>query len=104
MSNDFYKKLSSIPQYSFLCNACKENFNIHFRYIKSKQAIECPCCGQKLDNNIFENLKQAVEKLEQASMGLSKAMSMRHPLCEEGFYFSIMWDEKNPSEYSKGDF
>lgn len=91
-----------IISFNFHCFKCEEKFRVHLKYIKDKESIFCPNCGEKLPETVFNSLKQSASLLDESILALK--LSNKY---SKGWDFAIDWNEstpmpKRPSKY--GDF
>ncbi|CAK7067096.1 hypothetical protein [Tissierella sp.] len=85
--------------YDFKCFKCQTRFPVYFWYLKNKDGICCPNCGQKLPSDVLKNLKESIFYIENALKTLND--TNEH---ESGWSLSIQWNSlldlpPRPSEY-----
>ena len=56
----------------FTCHGCKEEFRISETYLRAKESISCPNCGQLLNPEMLSNLVSYAESMMEANKYFSK--------------------------------
>lgn len=98
MESNHIDDMRSQPKFNFKCNACNEEFNIQLRFFDKKQSIECPSCGQRLEEDIFNDIKEATVRLDSALKKLHTLLGYNDGILigvenKHGFSFSIDWNK-----------
>lgn len=79
-----------IVHFKFNCFKCNTDFPIYLGYLKNKQEVECPNCGQKLPNEVLSNLREVTLLLEKSI----KSLHMENTN-DSGWNLSLSWKNTN---------